>query len=415
VSSTLDDHIRAALDRIRVSISGQLESDLSASTTDILSTVANEHRRALVEATEQTTATLRSEAEQQLAAAREDFARERDELARQREELQRSSTFEIGGLERVLGDVRDELEVARRGLEDLRSAREALENQVEEQRQEIESGRQDLEQHKRQLAETTQGLESHRQDLEQHRQDLEKRGLDLEQVNRDLERARQELELSRNVEDATKRELEESTARAANEREAGRLDLESATRETEELRNRLAQTVRLTSAFRTLDEATSLSDILDHLAQSACQESGRTAVFLVNGGKLRAWRALGFPAEQPMVGADFVPAESDVVGQAVRSGAGRQHRNGDVTHLPAFAQVDGPRDAVALPVQVGGSVIAVLYADAARADRPEDPEWLDTIDAMTKHASRVLEAMTVRQAAALWTPRGGGVVRSSRE
>jgi hypothetical protein len=103
-----------------------------------------------------------------------------------------------------------------------------------------------------------------------------------------------------------------------------------------------------------------------------------------------------------------------VVGQVIRSGAGQQHRNGDAAHLPPFARADGPRDAVALPVQVGGSVIAVLYADAARADRPEDPQWLDAIDAMTKHAGRVLEAMTVRQAAALWTPRRG-VVRSSRE
>jgi hypothetical protein len=58
-------------------------------------------------------------------------------------------------------------------------------------------------------------------------------------------------------------------------------------------------------------------------------------------------------------------------------------------------------------VQVGGSVIAVLYADAERADKPDDPEWLDTIDAMTRHAGRVLEAMTIRQAAAHWTPRRG--------
>jgi hypothetical protein len=67
---------------------------------------------------------------------------------------------------------------------------------------------------------------------------------------------------------------------------------------------------------------------------------------------------------------------------------------------------------VALPVQVGGSVIAVLYADSARTDTSEDPEWLDTIDTMTKHAGRVLEAMTVRQAAALWTPRHGAKRRS---
>jgi hypothetical protein len=400
VSSTLDDHIRAALDRIRVSLSGQLEADLSASTSDIQRAVAEEHRLALLAANEQTAATIRSEAEQQLAGVREEFARERDELVRQgeelarqredlerqRDELQRSSTSEIAGLERVLGDVRDELDVARRGLDDLRSAREALERQLEE---------------------GNQGLERHRQDLDQRKQELE-------QANRDLEQSRQDLERSRQSEDATRRELQESIERALSEGERDRLAFESLEREVEELRTKHAQTARLASAFRTLDQAASLGDILEHLAQSACQEAGRTAVFLVNGEKLRGWRALGFPAGQPIIGSEFDPAESGVVGQAVRSGAGQQHRNGDATRLPVFARADGPRDAVAFPVQVGGSVIAVLYADAARADRPEDPEWLDTVDAMTKHAGRVLEAMTVRQAAALWTPRRG-VVRSSQQ
>ena len=300
MSATLDDCIRAAFDRLRVSLSGQLETDLSASTSDILRVVADEHRRALAEATERTAATARSEAEQQLAAEGEAFAREREELARQ-----------IAGLERMLAEVRDEVDLARRTLE-------------------------------------------------------------------------------------------------------ARGDSEPVSRELQILRRRLEHTARLMSAFRTLDDATSLGDILEQLAQSACQETGRTAVFLVNAGKLRGWRALGFPAEQPIVGSDFAPAESDVVGRAVRLGASQQHRNGDATRLPAFAQADGPRDALALPVQVGGSIIAVLYADAARTDRPEDPEWLDTIHAMTKHAGRVLEAMTVRQAAALWMPRGGGA-RSSRE
>ena len=407
VSSPLDDHIRAALDRIRVSLSGQLEADLITSTSDILRAVAEEHRRALVEATEQTAATMRSEAEQQLAAARDEFAREREELARQREELarqseelQKSSTSEIAGLERVLGDVRDELDVARRGLDDLRSAREALERQIEESNRGIERHREDLEQRG--------------QELEQANRDLEQRSQALYQLNRDLEQSRQALEHSRQSEESTRRELQELIARAQSERESARLETESSERGLEELRTKLARTARLASAFRTLDQAASLGDILEHLAQSACQESGRTAVFLVNGGKLRGWRAMGFPAGQPIVGSDFDAAESGVVGQVVRSGAGQQHRNGDTTHLPAFARADGPRDAVALPVQVGGSVIAVLYADAARADRPEDPEWLDTIDAMTRHAGRVLEAMTVRQAAALWAP-PRGVVRSKQE
>jgi len=379
VSSTLDDDIRAAFDRIRVSLSGQLEADLIASTSDILRVVADEHRRALVEATEQTAAAVRSEAQQRLEAAREEFARDREELARQREELQRSSTSEIAGLEEMLAEVRDALDVARRTLDESQTTRQALEQVIDAQGQDIARIKQDLEQH----------------------------SLQLEQSHRDLERTRE-------TEEATRRELQESIDRALRERDQVRVDSESVSRELQSLRRRLEHTARLTSAFRTLDDATSLGDILEQLAQSACQEAGRTAVFLVNGGKLRGWRALGFSAEQPIVGSDFAPAGSDVVGRAARSGAGQQHRNGDATRLPAFAQADGPRDALALPIQVGGSVIAVLYADAARADRPEEPEWLDTIDAITKHAGRVLEAMTVRRAAALWTPRRG-VERSSRE
>jgi hypothetical protein len=336
VPSPLDDHIRSILDRVRVTVSGQLEADLSASTADILRAVAEEHRQTIIDATERTATEVRLEAEGRLSAAREEFERER-------EELRQSAATEASGLAQALGDVRGELDAARRSLDALQSARDVME-----------------------------------QELEHIKQDWAER----------------------------RRELEEAVERATREHEQTRQESEAAVRELERVRTRLAQTTRLASAFRTLDEATSLGDILEHLAESACQEAGRTAVFLVNGQKLRAWRALGFEAGgEPIVGADFEPDEAGVVGQAARLGMGQQHRNGDETALPSFAAVNEARDAVAIPVQVGGSVIAVLYADAARADSPEEPEWLDLIDAMAKHAGRVLEAMTVRQAAALWAPR----------
>lgn len=363
MSSSIDDHIRSVLDRLRVTLSGQLEAELAASTSDIVRAVTDQHRQALLEATERTAAEIRLEGERQLSAVRGEFDRQREELAREnqdlqqqngvlqrekedllreREDMRRGTAFEIAGLERALSETRDELEVARRNLDERQSTRDALLHQ-----------------------------------LEQSRQDHESRS----------------------------RQLQDSIERASREAEQTRVEADTSARELAGVRARLARTTRLTSAMRTLDEATSLGDILDNLAHSACQESGRTAVFLVNGQKLRGWRALGFEGDPAIVGADFEPAEAGVVGQAVRLGIGQQHRNGDSSHLPSFAAEDGPRDAIALPVQVGGSVIAVLYADAARTDRPEDPEWLDTIDAMTKHAGRVLEAMTVRQAAALWTPR----------
>jgi hypothetical protein len=307
--SSLDDHIRSVLDRIRVTLSGQLEADLTASTADILRAVADEHRQAVSDAEERISSEARLDAEERLAVARADFDRER-------EVLQQGATAEIEGLERALDEVRDELEVARRSLEE---------------------------------AQTTQN----------------ELGRELEEVRRTAEDRRHQLE---------------------------------------SLRARLGQTSQLTSALRTLDDAATLGDILDRLARAACQETGRTAVFLLKGDRLRGWRAFGFE-EESIVGADFDSQAPDLVGLAARSGAGQHHHNGDDADLPAFAKAEGPRDAVALPVQVGGSVIAVLYADTARADRPEEPQWAETMNALAKHAGRVLEAMTVNQAAALWRPR----------
>jgi hypothetical protein len=308
--SSLDDHIRSVLDRIRVTLSGQLEADLTVSTADILRAVADDHRQAVSNAEERVVSSeARLDAAERLAVARANFDRER-------EVLQQGATAEIEGLERALGELRDELEVARRSLEEAQNTQNEL-------------------------------------------------GRELEEVRRTAEDRQHQLE---------------------------------------SLRARLGQTSQLTSAFRTLDEAATLGDILDRLAHAACQETGRTAVFLLNDDRLRGWRAFGFEAES-IVGADFDSQAPDLVGLAARSGAGQHHRDGDDAGLPAFAKAEGPRDAVALPVQVGGSVIAVLYADTASADRPEEPQWVETMNALAKHAGRVLEAMTMNQAAALWRPR----------
>src|SRR3954454_7011198 len=54
--------------------------------------------------------------------------------------------------------------------------------------------------------------------------------------------------------------------------------------------------VRLADAVRAIDEATSLSDILDRLAASAGNESARAGVFLVRADELCSFRLSGFPA-----------------------------------------------------------------------------------------------------------------------
>ena len=69
---------------------------------------------------------------------------------------------------------------------------------------------------------------------------------------------------------------------------------------------------------------------------------------------------------------------------------------------------------MALPVRVGGEVVAVLYADAARPDPPSsDARWPSVLEVLVRHASRVLEAMTVQQAAGLSLPKPKRTVAGS--
>ena len=94
------------------------------------------------------------------------------------------------------------------------------------------------------------------------------------------------------------------------EAEKSRLEVDATARELERLRARLAHAIRLASAFRTLDEATSLGDILEHLAQSACQETGRT------GRIPRQWREAARLARAGIRGA--VIRSSDPISSPLR-------------------------------------------------------------------------------------------------
>ena len=98
--------------------------------------------------------------------------------------------------------------------------------------------------------------------------------------------------------------------------------------------------------------------------------------------------------------------------EAVRSGRGVRVR-GHEDPLPEFARSEESREAAAWPVSVGGSVVAVLYADGPVADKPDELYWPAFLDVLAMHAGRVLEGITVRQAAGLMTGRPTGMSPSS--
>src|SRR5688572_18758643 len=57
--------------------------------------------------------------------------------------------------------------------------------------------------------------------------------------------------------------------------------------------------------------------------------------------------------------------------------------------------------AIAFPVSVGGEVVAVLYAEVDDALSPQRRISKDALDTLTRHAGRMLETITVQQAAGL--------------
>jgi hypothetical protein len=97
--------------------------------------------------------------------------------------------------------------------------------------------------------------------------------------------------------------------------------------------------------------------------------------------------------------------------EVVRSGEGVRLSTED--SLPDFARGGEAKEGAAWPVSVGGSVVAVLYADSPAADNPDELYWPAFLDVLAKHAGRVLEGITVRQAAGLMTGRPVGMSRSS--
>ena len=129
-------------------------------------------------------------------------------------------------------------------------------------------------------------------------------------------------------------------------------------------------------------------------------------MLIVKGNRLTGWRLAGFsPDTLPAKSIDLAVDEAGLAGAVVESGVASS-RPADATDspsLPGFASHAGERDAMALPVHVGGDVVAVLYADVQRnrGMLSSEARWPAILEVLTRHASRVLEAMTVQQAAGL--------------
>jgi hypothetical protein len=209
-------------------------------------------------------------------------------------------------------------------------------------------------------------------------------------------------------------------ARAAAEASGSQALLEARTREAQE-RSELIQAARreeqetgaaalgrLLAGFRALDGAASLSETFDALAQAASREAARTAVLVVRNDRLQGWKMTGFgDRDSQPKSVDLGLNERGVIGEALTARRAAVTRSGETANgRPAFAELDGDAAGIAAPVVVGGRVVAVVYADTGRADRPlPGSGWFDVMEILARHAARCLEALTVQRTTAPPPPR----------
>ena len=154
---------------------------------------------------------------------------------------------------------------------------------------------------------------------------------------------------------------------------------------------------RVVDGVRRLDRASSLTDVLNALAEVAGSEARRAGVVIVEGERIRGWRFVGFePALPPAGQVDLALGDAGIVGEAAQSAAPRSlvagAEPGAGGAVPAFMTLPSGANAVAVPVMVGGDVGAIVYGDDGGGEPPAG--WRESLEILARHAGHCLEGLT---------------------
>jgi hypothetical protein len=270
-----------------------------------------------------------------------------------------------------------------------------------------------MEQHIKQTVETF--MLNVRRDLDAHLRQLTSDLLRFAQETQDSGHATLERAVSDARADADRsfnRKLETLRAELAHEMEirleADRSEMEAANNELRaaQREGRVETLDRLLGAARRIDEADTLSGILEALAKGAAAETSRVALLLVEGETLKTWGHFGFAADAAPV--DLPIAHAGVLAAAV------SHRQMSFVppslatsdpSTPAFMRVPAGHAGLVAPIAVAGEVVALLYADDAdRLASPQDtPGWTEEVELLVRHASVRLENVTSERAVEVLT------------
>ena len=154
---------------------------------------------------------------------------------------------------------------------------------------------------------------------------------------------------------------------------------------------------RVVDGVRRLDQASSLTDVLNALAEVAGSEAQRAGVVIVEGERIRGWRFVGFePALPPAGEVEVALGDAGIVGEAAQSAAARAvvagAEPGAGATVPAFMTLPSGANAVAVPVMVGGDVSAIVYGDDGGGEPAAG--WRESIEILARHAGHCLEGLT---------------------
>jgi hypothetical protein len=124
---------------------------------------------------------------------------------------------------------------------------------------------------------------------------------------------------------------------------------------------------------------------------------------MVRGLELQGWRFVGFA---PGFGVDrkveLALTDAGIINEAVGSSSATWG-DSETQAAPRFAAPVRESDMLALPIALGGQVVAVVYADKEReksAAGSGNP-WPAALEVMARHAGRCLEALTAVRTAQL--------------
>ena len=157
---------------------------------------------------------------------------------------------------------------------------------------------------------------------------------------------------------------------------------------------------RVVDGVRRLDQASSLTGVLNALAEVAAGEAQRAGVVIVEGERIRGWRFVGFePALTSAEKVDLALVDAGIVGEAAQSAASRSVEAGAGGGVPAFMTLPSGANAVAVPVMVGGDVGAIVYGDDGGGEPAAG--WRESIEILARHAGHCLEGLTAARLAQL--------------